>query len=162
MLSLLLGATLAIGAPEMIPLEDKVLVGRTAPDFDAVMLDGAPFKLSETRGKPVILAFWASWCGPCRAELPALAEFQKAHPELSIFAVNVDTDKNKANGFLRKVKFDLPVVWDNQAMALGQYDVLSMPTVFLLDSKGTVKHRKTGYSTQKGFIDIETKLAEVK
>ena len=109
--------------PEMIPEEDLDLVGRTAPDFEAVMFDGnTAFKLSETRGKPVVLAFWASWCGPCRAELPALSDYQKAHPEIVIYAVNVDTDRNKAQGFLRKVKFDLPIVWDNQAIEFaGQY-----------------------------------------
>ena len=152
--------SVALAAPELIPEEamQNVLVGRTAPDFDAQQADGQAFKLSETRGKPVLLTFWASWCGPCRAELPDLSDYQKAHPELSIFAVNVDRERRKAEGFLRQVSFDLPIVWDTDSQAMGQYDVLSMPTMFLLDANGTLKWRKTGYSRANGFKELDAAL----
>jgi cytochrome c biogenesis protein CcmG/thiol:disulfide interchange protein DsbE len=153
-------AQAALAAPELIPESEMelVLVGRTAPDFEAQQADGSPFRLSETRGKPVLLTFWASWCGPCRAELPDLSEYQKAHPELVVYAVNVDRERQRADGFLRQVRFELPIVWDNKAEAMGQYDVLSMPTMFLLDANGTVKWKKVGYAREKGFEELDAAL----
>jgi len=156
----LVAAPPAQAAPELIPESamELVLVGRTAPDFQAQRADGSPFQLSDTRGRPVLLTFWASWCGPCRAELPDLSEYAKAHPDLQVFAVNVDRDRRRAEGFLRKVPFDLPIVWDNKAEAMGQYDVLSMPTMFLLDGNGTLKWKKVGYSREKGFSALDAAL----
>lgn len=152
----------ALAAPEMIPETDVDLIGRTAPDFTAQTQEGDAFTLESTRGKPVVLSFWASWCGPCRLELPALAAFQKEHREIAVYAVNVDRDRKDAAGFLSKVAFDLPIVWDNRAEALGQYDVMSMPTMFLLDSNGTVKWRKTGYSSKNGLKELEAALEGVR
>jgi thiol-disulfide isomerase/thioredoxin len=159
-LGILIAAGLALAAPpEMIPLEALDLVGRTAPGFELTMLDGGAFKLEDQRGKRVVLSFWASWCGPCRQELPALAALQKERPDIAIFAVNVDRDPALARRFLSQVQFDLPIVWDPDSIALGQYEVLSMPTMFLLDENGTVKFRKTGFSTQNGLKELEAALA---
>jgi thiol-disulfide isomerase/thioredoxin len=160
-LALQAGSPAALAAPEMIPEKDVDLVGRTAPEFTGENDDGGAFALSDTRGKPVVLSFWASWCGPCRLELPALAELQKTRDDVVIYAVNVDRERSKAKQFLAKVKFDLPIVWDNKAEALGQYDVMSMPTMFLLDAQGTVKWRKTGFSKQKGLVELEEQLAKL-
>jgi thiol-disulfide isomerase/thioredoxin len=157
---MLAAAPSAFAAPELIPESEMelVLVGRTAPDFEAQQADGTPFRLSDTRGKPVLLTFWASWCGPCRAELPDLSTYQQAHPELAIYAVNVDRERRKADAFLRQVRFELPIVWDNNSEAMGQYDVLSMPTMFLLDANGTLKWTKTGYSRERGFTELDAAL----
>lgn len=149
---------IAWGAPEMIPETPMDLVGRTAPEFTAETDDKASFSLETTRGKPVVLSFWASWCGPCRQELPALAELQKTRSDVVIYAVNVDRRRQDAAKFLKSVSFDLPILWDNNAEALGQYDVMSMPTMFLLDSKGTVKWRKTGFSKANGLKELEAQL----
>jgi thiol-disulfide isomerase/thioredoxin len=154
----LLLTQLALAAPEMIPEEDSNLVGRTAPEVEAPFLDGGSFTLSEQRGKPVILAFWASWCGPCRLELPALDALQKQRDDIAIFAVNVDREQAKAKAFLKQVPIDLPVVWDNQALALGAYQVLSMPTIFLVDKEGTLKLIKVGYSRERKLAELEAVL----
>lgn len=150
-MSWLLLMALAFGAPEMIPEEDASLEGRTAPTFAAPLLGGGQFDLADMRGKRVVLAFWASWCGPCRQELPALAELQKTRDDVVIYAVNVDRTERDAQKFLAKVKVDLPIIWDNESVAMGGYNVLSMPTMFLLDENGTVKLRKTGYSAEAGL-----------
>ena len=152
----------ALAAPELIPEVDVDLVGRTAPEFTAQLSEGEEFTLSQTRGKPVVLSFWASWCGPCRQELPALAELQKTRDDVVIYAVNVDRERKDASVFLQRVSFDLPIVWDNRAEALGQYDVSSMPTMFLLDSNGTVKWRKTGFSRENGLKELEKALETVR
>ncbi len=158
---ILWGWASALAAPEMIPLTEVDLVGRTAPAFEGQMLEGEHFSLEAQRGKVVILSFWASWCGPCRQELPALQALAAKRPELAVFAVNVDREPARARQFLEQVKVDLPVVWDPDSVALGQYEVLSMPTMFLLDKNLTVKFRKTGFSKEAGLTELEAALAEV-
>ncbi len=160
MTALLLWMGLALAGPEMIPEEDPSLVGRTAPAIELQTLDGEAFSLESHRGKVVVLAFWASWCGPCRLELPALDELQKSRSDMAVFAVNVDRQRSAAERFLRKVPVDLPIVWDNTATALGQYNVMSMPTVFVVDPQGTVKLTKVGYSREKRLVEIVAAIDE--
>ncbi len=145
MLSLWLAAGLAVAAPEMIPEQDLELVGRSAPLFELETLDGGSFSLEDARGSVVVLSFWASWCGPCRLELPALNRLQQERPDLKIVAVNVDRERDDAEEFLSTLEIGLPVALDNQAKALGEYAVMSMPTMFLVDTNGTVKFQKTGF-----------------
>ncbi|MBT3219826.1 MAG: TlpA family protein disulfide reductase [Proteobacteria bacterium] len=159
---LFLWMVMAFAAPEMIPTEDVDLVGRTAPPIQAQMMEGGDFSLESLRGSPVVLAFWASWCGPCRNELPALSELAKKRPEVKFFAVNVDREIPPAQRFLDQVKSELPVVWDQQSIALGSFQVLSMPTLFLIDKRGTVKFLKVGYGTASGLTDLEKALDELK
>ena len=152
---LLLMATMVLAAPRMIPEESAIdPVGRTAPTFQAELLDGGEFDLEARRGKPVVLAFWASWCGPCRQELPALSQLQAERDDVQIIAVNVDRDAELARRFLQKVEVELPIVWDNEAVSMGQYNVMSMPTTFLIDAQGTLKFKKVGYSSQKGLSEL--------
>ena len=159
---LLAGLTLpAAAAPEMIPEEDLSLVGRTAPPIALKTLDGAQFDLETLRGQVVVLSFWASWCGPCRLELPALDKLQQERPDLAIIAVNVDRERSAAERFLSGLDIALPVALDNEALALGQYGVMSMPTMFLVDPNGTVKFEKTGFSKEKGLAELEAAIAEI-
>jgi thiol-disulfide isomerase/thioredoxin len=152
---------LCLAAPEMIPMEDGSLVGRTAPEIMAPM-DGGDFVLSDHRGKTVILSFWASWCGPCRLELPALDALQKSRSDVAVYAVNVDRERSKAQAFLKQVRIDLPVIWDTQSMALGAYQILSMPTVVIVGPKGTVKFVKVGFNREKKLSEIEAILEGLK
>lgn len=162
MAALWLWFSLALAAPEMIPEVDAEVVGRTAPEIELQRLDGVPFSLQALRGKTVVLSFWASWCGPCRKELPALSELQKKRSDVVIYAVNVDRERAMAEAFLRQVQFELPIVWDNESLAMGQYNVMSMPTMFVIDSKGTVKWAKTGFSQEKGLVELEAILDGMK
>lgn len=153
--------------PEMIPLEDASLDGRTAPPIELSTLTGGSFSLAETQsdGKVVVVAFWASWCGPCRRELPALNELQTTLDgrPVQIVLVNVDKAVQDARRFLSRVGIgedDLIVAMDNEAVALGSYGVLSMPTTFVIDVNGTVKLTKVGYSDENGLTAIEAAIAE--
>ena len=161
MLMFLLFGLLSFAAPQMIPEEDVELTGRAAPDFALKTLDGEDFRLSEYRGKVVVLSFWASWCGPCRFELPELSRIKPLYPDVSFIAVNVDRERKDAERFLKRVSFDLPIVWDNQAVVLGDYSVVSMPTMFLIDKNGTVQLVKVGYSRQKKLVELEAKIKEL-
>lgn len=167
LVALLLAASVPAQAayPEMIPLEEVKLTGRTAPEVELSTLTGGSFSLQQARddGKVVVLAFWASWCGPCQRELPALKELEKTLDDrVQIVLVNVDKDARDAQRFLRRINLkddDLVVAMDNEAIALGSYGVLSMPTSFVIDRNGTVKLSKVGYSTEKGLTELEAAIA---
>lgn len=152
--------------PEMIPLADGALVGRTAPEVSLKTLTGGDFSLSSARqaGEVVVLSFWASWCGPCRREIPALQALQgslSGRP-VRIVLVNVDKDPRDARRFLSQIglkEADMLVAMDNEAVALGSYGVMSMPTTVLVDRNGTVKLFKVGYSEEKGLAELEEAIA---
>jgi thiol-disulfide isomerase/thioredoxin len=158
----LLLSGLALAEPEMIPVEGFAAAKGADSDASALEIplrDGGTFKLAEHKGQKVLLSFWASWCTPCRRELPALAIWAKTHKDITILAVNVDRGQTDANKFLDAVHFDLPVAFDPDAAQLGHFGVTSMPTMFLFDGKGSLVWRHTGFSEEKGFTDLETFLA---
>jgi peroxiredoxin len=155
-LSLLMASTTPL--PEMIPLDHKTLLGRTAPDFVLKDNQGGTFTLSKHRGKPVVIAFWASWCGPCQEELPQLVSLTKRYPKVQFITVNVDRNSSAGRRFLQRLKLKLPVAFDPENKALAQYDVASMPTSYIIDRKGTVKFRKVGYNKKDGLTQLENAL----
>lgn len=161
---LLLGLlyTLAFAEPEMIPLEDTSLTGRSAPEFTLPLFDGGTLELQSLRGKPVVLSFWASWCGPCRYELPELQRISPLYPDVQFVAVNVDRQRKDAQKFLSGMQLSLPIAWDTEASTLGEYSVVSMPTMFLIDANGTVQFVKVGYSQDKKLVELEEKIKELK
>ena len=163
MIWLSLAASLAVAAPEMIPLDIFEAKSQVAPQEGATAIeipfrDGGALKLAEEAGHPVLLTFWASWCGPCRAELPALDKWSADHPDVNVVAVNVDRERAPAERFLAAVHFDLPVGFDPDAKQLGRYGVVSMPTMFLFDGNGGLAWQHTGYSTQRGFTELDAAL----
>ena len=153
MLELLLGASYA-AAPEMIPLEALEIVGHPAPQLQLPLRDGGTFDLSAQKGKVVVVSFFASWCGPCRAELPAMSELAKTRTDVTWVAVNVDRQRVDAEKFLKAVPVGLPVAFDNDSVALGDYLVMSMPTSFVIAPDGSVAYKKIGYSKEKGFDEL--------
>jgi len=148
--------------PEMIPERVTSLIGRTAPEINATLLDGTPFSLAALRGRVVVVSFFASWCTPCRAELPALSELAARRHDVAIVAVNVDRDQEAARSFLASLRVQLPVILDNSAVALGRYGVVSMPTTFVIDRRGTVKHERAGFNRENGIAELEQAIAEAR
>ncbi len=157
MLELLIGAAYA-GPPEMIPMEALEIVGHPAPQFQLPLRDGGTFDLGAQKGKVVVMSFWASWCGPCRAELPAMTELAKTRTDVTWIAVNVDRQRADAEKFLKAVNVGLPIALDNDSSALGDYMVMSMPTSFVVAPDGTVAYKKIGYSAEKGFTELITAI----
>jgi cytochrome c biogenesis protein CcmG/thiol:disulfide interchange protein DsbE len=165
MLMLMLAAPLSAGAyPEMIPLEETSLIGRAAPEVELTTLGGEPFVLSKAGG-PVVLAFWASWCGPCRNEMPALVALGKSRSDVRIVMVNVDRERRDAQRFLSQVGVspdDVEIALDSEAVVMGSYGVMSMPTTFLIDRSGVVRFQKVGYSTEKGLSELTEAIEGMK
>src|SRR5262245_17575822 len=102
----------------------KPQLGKPAPEFSLVGLNSEEkVRLSDFRGKVVLLDFWASWCLPCRKLMPLLAQIKERHPDLEILAVSVDVDRNKAISFLREVEPGFKAAHDARQETAGAYGV---------------------------------------
>lgn len=133
--------------------------GRRAPEFSLTDLSGNPVQLSQLRGKVVVVDFWASWCEPCRQALPELEQIYQRHQEagLVVVGVNVDRDAANARSFLRRTRVSFPVVHDEGQRVAGQYRPPRMPSTFVIDRQGVVRHVHAGYRNGDG-ARIETAI----
>jgi peroxiredoxin len=122
--------------------------GDRAPAFSARALEGdASISLSQYRGKVVYLDFWASWCAPCAAALPALDALRKEFPQdqFRVLAVNVDSDPKLARQFLERRPVGYPSAADPEGTLPAQFEVETMPTSFLIDRQGVIRHVHRGF-----------------
>ena len=117
-----------------------------APDFTLSQLNGVPLTLSDFRGKPVLLNFWASWCPPCRRELPALqAAYAKYGDNIGFVAVDVKQNSDAAAAFVREMGLTFPVVVDSDGQVSDLiYEVRGIPTTIFVDAQGVVVARHVG------------------
>lgn len=146
-------------APEMIPEDAIEVLGKPAPPINLNLKDGGTFDLSAHKGRVVVVSFWASWCGPCRNEMPVMNETAKTRKDIDWIAINVDRSQGPGLKFLEQIgEFGLPIAWDNEGLALGDYGVASMPTTFVIDRQGNVAYRKVGFSTERKLTEL---MAEV-
>jgi len=145
------GALLAIGLALRLaaaPAAGALGSGDAAPQFTARSLDGkAPLSLADYRGKLVYLDFWASWCPPCLVSLPALEELRQEYAArgLEIVAVNLDRDLEQARRFLRKNPVGYPSATDPEGRIPKSFEVGTMPTSFLIDRNGVIRHVHEGF-----------------
>jgi cytochrome c biogenesis protein CcmG, thiol:disulfide interchange protein DsbE len=116
--------------------------GFLAPDFTLNTLDGQTITLSQLRGKPVIINFWASWCPPCREEMPALEQVYLDYKDkgLIILAVNstIQDTRENASGFAGQNKLTFPIPLDEEGRVTLSYQVQSLPTTFFVNMDGTI------------------------
>ena len=139
---------------------------QTAPDFTVYDMDGNPHKLSDFRGKPVILNFWATWCGYCEAEMPDFEEkYQQYGDQIHFLMVDVTDGAQetveKASAFVADRGFTFPVYYDTELQAASAYNTSGLPTTYFLDAEGYFVAWQQGMLTadtlQKG---IDLLLAE--
>jgi thiol-disulfide isomerase/thioredoxin len=120
-----------------------------APDFTLASKDGANVRLQEQLGNVVLVNFWASWCGPCREELPYLEDLQQEYADLgfTILAVNVDEDPSKADILLNDIPVSFPVLFDVNDEVSKLYKVKAMPTTVIIDRDGNQRLLHHGYKS---------------
>lgn len=116
-------------------------IGEKAPDFEVKTLQGDLVKLSDYQGKKVMLNFWATWCPPCKEEMPDMEKFyQQASDDVVILAVNIDPQYN-VNKFVTEMGITFPILLDEKDKVNSMYQVLTIPTTYFIDKKGIIRHK---------------------
>jgi thiol-disulfide isomerase/thioredoxin len=126
--------------------QDQLKPGTPAPNFELESMDGKTVRLSDLKGKPVFLDFWATWCGPCRRALPHTQDFSKKYADKAhILAINLREDKEKVQAFMEQNKYTFRVLMDRSGETADAYRVRGIPTFVVIDAEGKVALVKVGY-----------------
>ncbi len=149
--SIVLGALLTILTATGVASSD--LTGQQAPDFVLKSSTGENLRLSEYRGDVVMINFWATWCGPCRQEMPLLDELHSRYQRVgfSLLGVNIDDDSRRAMQMIEDLGVSFPVLFDDSKSVSKLYEVDAMPVTVLVDREGNVRHVHHGY--KPGYED---------
>jgi peroxiredoxin len=122
-----------------------------APDFDLASRDGGRVALSDLTGQVVMVNFWATWCGPCRQEMPQLEALYERYSDLgfTLLGVNVEEDSSGADAFLADTPVSFPILFDPENQVSELYNVVAMPSTVLIDKSGNLRFIHHGY--QPGY-----------
>lgn len=134
-------------------LASSDLSGQQAPDFALKSSSGENLRLSEYRGEVVMINFWATWCGPCRQEMPLLDELYSRYERVGfvLLGVNIDDDPQRAMSMIDELGVEFPVLFDSTKDVSKLYDVNAMPVTVIVDREGKVRHVHHGY--KPGYED---------
>ncbi len=135
---------------------------KDATDFTLKSLTGDNLRLREQMGDVILLNFWASWCGPCREEMPELEKLQQKYQALGfkVMGVNVETAPEKAQAFLKNLNITFPILLDSEQTVSKTYQVEAMPTTYLMDRQGKLRFLHKGY--EKGTAEeYETQIKKL-
>lgn len=136
--------SMAEAAPDNLP---GLRVGEKAPDFELMTLDGKTVKLSDYRGKKVILNFWATWCPPCKAEMPDIQKFyNETDDNVEILAINIDPQYD-VKKFVREANVTFPVLLDSKDEVNNLYRILTIPTTYFIDGEGIIRSKHLSVMT---------------
>ena len=146
-------------------LASSSLEGQAAPDFVLKSATGENLRLSEFRGDVVMINFWATWCGPCRQEMPLLDDLYGRYKRVgfNLLGVNIDDDSRRAMEMVQELGVNFPVLFDERKEVARLYEVEAMPVTILVDRVGRVRHIHHGYKPgyeQKYLTEIRSLLRE--
>ncbi len=134
-------------------LASSGLTGQPAPDFALKSSSGENLRLSEYRGDVVMVNFWATWCGPCRQEMPLLDQLYSRYQRVgfNLLGVNIDDDSRRAMQMVEELGVNFPVLFDARKEVSKLYEVEAMPVTVIIDRQGTVRYVHHGY--KPGYED---------
>lgn len=152
-----------VNQTEIETRDEKPLVGFMAPNFTLVDKDSNEVTLEQYRGKPVFVNFWASWCPPCREEMPYIQEaYDKYGDEIVFLLVNVTPgdSRDAALKFMEVNQYDMPILFDLDGSVSDLYRANSIPTSFFIDKNGIIKVRHAGLMNYTQIEDYINKVLE--
>ncbi|ARF16820.1 peroxiredoxin family protein [Sporosarcina ureae] len=155
--------TIVTGADSTtIEYESGLEEGNTPPDFRLITLSGDVIKLSDYKGQKVILNFWASWCGPCKAEMPHMQNYYRKNKDsanVEIIAVNMTKEERGTDSiqkFVDAYGLTFPIPLDKDGEVMEMYKIMSIPTTYMIGTDGTIRHKFIGpmdEETIKALVD---------
>nr|WP_258436066.1 TlpA disulfide reductase family protein [Heyndrickxia coagulans] len=131
--------------------------GEKAPDFALTNLSGQTVKLSDFKGRTVILNFWASWCPPCKAEMPDMQRFYEKNPDVAVLAVNLtntETNENAPLDFVKKNGLAFQILFDMDGSVGTLYKTVTIPTTYFIDAEGTIIRKIIGPMDEKTMAEF--------
>ena len=136
-------------------------IGKVAPSFQLTDIDGQSISLSDFRGEPVLLNFWATWCGPCRMEMPYIQEVYDERSELGlvILAINIGESLTTVEEFMQDYNLSFPVLLDMEGKVAEQYNIRGIPATYFIDSDGIIRDMQIG--AFRSVAEIEDILSRV-
>ena len=129
-------------------------IGEIAPNFAFFLADGRGADLASLQGRPVVLNFWATWCGPCRAEMPDLVALHESDPDLVVLEVNVGEELPAVEAFAAEFGMNMTVVLDQEDLIRRAYAVRNMPTTVFIRADGTIGARWAGFLAGEQLNDF--------
>ena len=129
-------------------------IGDRAPGFILSKMNGDEIKLSDLRGNKVLLNFWATWCPPCRLEMPDIQKLYEEHKEVAILAVNIQEEKKKVIDFMLDKNYNFTVALDETGQTANNYLVRGIPTTYILDENGVIIDKTSGPLTYEQMLEM--------
>jgi len=135
--------------------EHDPFVGKPMMEFALKDMNGLSHPLSQSRGKVVLLDFWATWCGPCRREMPTIQKLHQRYGAkgLAVYGINCSETKSAVASFLRTNKYTIPMLLDQDGLVQSRFQVTGIPTMFVLDAKGTIVAHFVGVREEDDLRD---------
>ena len=159
----LTGSTIALGCSARESPARGVEIGNLAPDFQLDDLDGQSVALSDFKGKPVLVNFWASWCPPCRSEMPFIQDTftdkKWADEGLVVLAIDIGESPSAVSEFVKKYGLTFPVLLDITQDVSLEYYVRGIPTTFFIDREGIIREIRIGAFSS--VTEIERSLKKI-
>lgn len=154
-----------LGGLSVILSAQQNMLGKKAPDWTLKDINGKDVNLSDFRGKVVILDFWATWCPPCRREIPGFIELQQQYEKSGLVVVGISFDKavGTVKSFAQKLEINYPLVMGKMELAKAYGGITSIPTTFILDRTGKIVKSFVGFHAKSEFEkEIKPLLLPVK
>ena len=166
LMALLLGLGVAWISASRVPGEEALArtdrppapqAGFAAPDFTLETRDGETANLADLRGQVVLLNFWATWCPPCRAEMPAIQDVYDGYRDqgFTVLAVDVGEGEAQVAAFADEGGFTFPILMDRDGTVSRRYQVRAMPSTFFIDQEGVIREVTLGGPMTEGFIESQ-------